>query len=129
MRGETRIRWRSNDDLTTGHTLSNIIISLTLQDQAHTRQAKRAKTLSSRPLKGTGHAYSWQSHVPIAARNLTREARPNGSIIVMDLVLHQHAAFSQQRLFSFNQYLFRQHRLILYFITGRSRRAPRSGLK
>src|SRR5207247_5078403 len=74
MRGETRIRWRSNDDLTTGHTLSNIIISLTLQDQAHTRQAKRAKTLSSRPLKGTGHAYSWQSHVPIAARNLTREA-------------------------------------------------------
>src|SRR5947209_10019731 len=109
--GKTRVSWWSDNDLTTGHTFPNIIIGFTMQDQPHTRQAERTKTLTGRSLQYTGYAHPWQTCVPIATRYLTRQARANCPIVVMNLVLCHDAALTQQCLLSFNKQLLCQCRL------------------
>src|ERR1700693_5176001 len=103
LRREVRVRWRSDDNLSTSHTLTDVIIGLTTEDKAHTGHAEGTKALTSRTLEGTGDAHARQPLVPVAARYLTRETGTNGAVVVANTVLRDDAAFSGQRLLRLDQ--------------------------
>src|SRR2546426_474810 len=82
-----------------GHALADIVICLTMQNQMHTGQAKCAKTLPGRSMKYTGNAYTWQAYIAVAACDLPCQTSPNCAIIVVDVMLSQHTAFTRESLF------------------------------
>src|SRR5450432_641936 len=65
LRSEMRVTWRVDDNLPTSHTLTNIIIGLTIENQAHTRYVECTEALTRRTLERTGDAHSWQTAITI----------------------------------------------------------------
>ena len=74
VRGKASICWWGNDNLPASHALARVIVGLTTQNQAHTRDTKCAKALTCRPLKDTGDTGSRQTGVSMPARDLSCKA-------------------------------------------------------
>src|SRR5437660_6157524 len=72
LRGKVCISGWSNDNLPARHAFANVVVRLSMLQEAHARHSECAKALARRSLKVTGDAHARKPHVAITPRNFSR---------------------------------------------------------